>query len=154
MNKPTRSFLSSLLLLTAFASLWASMPLAQARRAYSYADMYAPQEAEVKVVKPKKKVRKPKSKPISVYVSKPLAKKAQKEAPLADLPLTQESNTKKPEPKIEKAVETPKQKLEEPKQVVATPIPERNTSQDSDKAKRITLEELLGQDVVKGMSSR
>ncbi len=146
--------MSSLLWLTAFASLSASMPMAEARRAYSYADMYAPQEAEVKVVKPKKKPRKPKSKPISVYVSKPVAKKSQEVAPVTDSPVQDEVVTKKPEPKIEKTIEVPKSKVEEPKQVVATPIPEKNKTQDSDKAKRITLEELLGQDVVKGMSSR
>ncbi len=139
--------------LTAFASLSASIPMAEARRAYSYADMYAPQEAEVEVVKPKKKPRKPKSKPISVYVSKPEVKKAQKVAPVTALPPEVETTVKPiPEPKIEVSktqIDIPLNKREAPKQKV-----EELKSQDSDKAKRITLEELLGTDVVKGMSSR
>ena len=141
--------MNSHLWLTAFTSLLVSMPFAEARRAYSYAEMYAPQETEAEVVKPKKKKRKP----ISVYVSKPEEKKAQKVAPVTALPLTQETVTSKPEP-TSKALEAPKQKVKEPKLVITKPTPEKNKSQDSDKAKLITLEELLGHDVVKGMSSR
>lgn len=139
--------------MTAFASFSASMPIAEARRAYSYADMYAPQEAEVKVVKPKKKPHKPKSKPISVYVSQPEDKKAQKVAPVTALPQEIETTVKsKSKPKLEVSktnIDVPLSKTDAPKQKV-----EELKSQDSDKAKRITLEELLGTDVVKGMSSR
>ncbi len=129
------------------------MPIAEARRAYSYADMYAPQEAEIKVVKPQKKPHKQKSKPISVYVSQPEDKKAQKVAPVTDSPPEAEITVKsKPKPKLEVSktnIDVPLNKKDSPMQKV-----EELKSQDSDKAKRITLEELLGTDVVKGMSSR
>lgn len=139
--------------MTAFASFSASMPIAEARRAYSYADMYAPQETEAKVVKPKKKPHKPKSKPISVYVSQPDDTKAQKVTPVTALPPEVDTTAKsKSKTKLEvskASIDLPLSKTDAPKQKV-----EERKSQDSDKAKRITLEELLGTDVVKGMSSR
>ncbi len=153
MNKQTRSFLNSLICKTLLAGI-ACLSLceleAEARRAYSYADMYSPQTTEVEVVKPKKKPRKPKSKPISVRVQKPIDRTSEIETPVSDLTIQKKETPKENKPFVQPL----KAKDAEPKQSVTAQIPEKKNSPDLDKAKRITLEELLGADVVKGMSSR
>lgn len=149
---------------------------AQARRAYSYADMYVPQASEVEVVKPKKKKapRKPKRKPISDYVPKEVVNEKPAPAPVTAIPSFDHSNEK---PQIEKTY-SDKPQSEKPhvdKEVAKKSFPESSDSQNSkasksttdseftldnkssadlEKAKHITLEELLGADVVKGMSSK
>lgn len=154
MNKQTSSFKKSLLRNIAFvgiSSLLLCVGAAEARRAYSYADMYSPtQEAEAEVVKPKKKPRKPKPKPISVHVQKPIERDTENAAPVTDLPVEKKEVTKVPIP----VVEIPKPKKSVPKETVTSKLPVKKSSPDLDKAKSITLEELLGADVVKGMSSR
>jgi len=150
MNKQTKSLLRSFILLTALAGFWTNVPQAEARRAYSYADMYSPQASEPEVVKPKKKPRPPKRKPISAQVQKPIEKKPEIAEPVPAFEKTEEVVSKPVKPKVE----SPKTKLEEPKQTITTLLPEKKTSPDLDRAKKITLEELLGSDVVKGMSSR
>lgn len=157
MDKKTRTIISSLFskaALAGFASillcaLVTALPI-QARRAYSYADMYSPQQTEEEVVKPKKKPRKPKSKPISVQVQKPIAKETTNRVPDTDLPVQKNEISKGPE--IE--AEIPKPKKLESKSVLTPTFEERKSSPDLEKARKITLEELLGKDVVKGMSSK
>lgn len=153
MDKQTRFFLNSLICKTFLAGI-TSLTLcglaAEARRAYSYADMYSPQTTEVEVVKPKKKPRKQKSKPISVRVQKPTAQTSEIETPVSDLPIQQKEPPKATEPFAQPS----KAQRIEPKQSVTAHIPEKKNSPDLEKAKRITLEELLGADIVKGMSSR
>ncbi|MCW5822763.1 MAG: hypothetical protein KIT34_08155 [Cyanobacteria bacterium TGS_CYA1] len=154
MNKQTSSFKKSLLrntVLAGISTLLLCVGAAEARRAYSYADMYSPpQQAEAEVVKPKKKPRKTKSKPISVHVQKPIEKESENATPVTDLPIEKKELIKAPET----VVEAPKPKKTAPKETVTSKLPEKRNSPDQDKAKSITLEELLGADVVKGMSSR
>lgn len=137
-----------------FAMAWSCTLLtvlpAQARRAYSYADMYSQQSTEDEVVKPKKKPRKPKRKPISVYVQKPIDKETENSAQDTNLPVEKEEISKNLEPHNE----TPKPKKSESKTTLTTQVPDRKSAPDLEKARKITLEELLGADVVKGMSSK
>lgn len=152
MNKQTSLFKTTFLqaaALAAVSSLILCVNALEARRAYSYADMYSPQETEAEVVKPKKKIRKPKSKPISVRVQKPVDKETENAKPVTDLP----DETKEVTKASKSILEPLKSRRAEPKEKLTNIIPEKKLP-NADKAKSVTLEELLGADIIKGMSSR
>ncbi len=136
--------------------------LAEARRAYSYADMYVPQNAEVEVVKPKKKrpPRKPKTKsnPISEYAQKEVVKQKPVAAPVTAIPDFEQSEVEKPKKqsvKNEKPANLSKVSVSKVSETKNSDFNlENKSSADLDRAKKITLEELLGTEVVNGMSSR
>lgn len=133
---------------------------AQARRAYSYAEMYVPQNAEVEVVKPKKKrpprKPKPKSNPISEYAQKEVVKQKPDAAPVTAIPDFDQSEVEKPKKAVTKNSGNEKpanlSKVSESKNSDFNL--ENKSSADLDRAKKITLEELLGTEVVNGMVSR
>ncbi len=149
MNFPARPRIRLPILLVFFASSGFTLSQSvEARRAYSYADMYAPQTSEVEVAKPKKKPPrkpKPKLKPISVSTQKPVVKESAVEEPVSSLPKFDEPAKQEKPSKLKH--ETFPSKVSESR-------PEKKASADFEKAKHITLEELLGSDVTTGMSSQ